>query len=311
MRFLLLGVLLLAACTPDPAPPTPDARPVEATALDGTPLYRPTYDSTRTARLVANLAEAERRYAADTTNIDALIWLGRRQAYLGRYQEAVATYTRGLRLAPDDPRLYRHRGHRYITLRRLDDALADFQQAVPLIEGTEDVIEPDGQPNAAGIPRSTLHTNIWYHLGLAYYLQGRFAEAAEAYRTGLAATTNDDIAIAFTDWLYMTLRRLGREDEAAALLLPIHAEMDILENHSYLRRLLLYKGEASPAALLQVEEEADQALALATQGYGVGNWYLYEGQPDSARHVFRQVLETGFWPAFGYLAAAADLQRLD
>ena len=33
----------------------------------------------------------------------------------------------------------------------------------------------------AGKPRSTLQFNIWYHLGLAYYLQGNYARAYDAY----------------------------------------------------------------------------------------------------------------------------------
>ncbi len=77
--------------------------------------------------------------------------------------------------------MYRHRGHRYITLREFDKAIADFNKAVELIEGTDDIVEPDGAPNAAGIPTSTLHTNIWYHLGLAHYLKGDFAAALLAY----------------------------------------------------------------------------------------------------------------------------------
>ncbi len=56
-------------------------------------------------------------------------------------------------------------------IREFDRAIQDFEKAATLIEGTEDKIEPDGLPNAQNIPVSTLHTNIWYHLGLAYYLQ--------------------------------------------------------------------------------------------------------------------------------------------
>ena len=39
--------------------------------------------------------------------------------------------------------------------------------------------------NPSGIPTSTLHTNVWYHLGLAYYLLGEDEEAVAAYRSGL------------------------------------------------------------------------------------------------------------------------------
>ena len=43
-----------------------------------------------------------------------------------------------------------------------------------LVAAKPDEVEPDGAPNARGIPRSTLQSNIWYHLGLAQYLAGDF-----------------------------------------------------------------------------------------------------------------------------------------
>jgi tetratricopeptide (TPR) repeat protein len=189
--------------------------------------------------------------------------------------------------------------------------VADLERAAALIEGTDDEVEPDGQPNAAGIPTSTLHTNIFYHLGLAYYLQGRFDEALAAYRRCLAAAGNDDMRVATLDWLYMTLRRLERPDEAAAAIEPVHAGMDLLENVAYHRRLLLYKGAIPPDSLLHVGEDDDAALTLATQGYGVGNFYLVNGERERAVAIFRQVVDGAYWPAFGYIAAEADLKRLE
>ncbi len=114
--------------------------------------------------------------------------------------------------------------------------------------------------------------------------------------------------VATCDWLYMTLRRLGREEEAARVLERIHPEMHILENHAYHRRLLMYKGLLAPAALLDVS--SSDPLQLATQGSGVGNWYLYNGDQARAREIFRRVIDRGSWPAFGYIAAEAELRRL-
>ena len=48
-----------------------------------------------------------------------------------------------------------------------------------------------------------------------------------------------DLLVATSHWLYMTLRRLGRDDEARQVLKPIHADMYIIENHSYHRLLLM------------------------------------------------------------------------
>ncbi len=126
-------------------------------------------------------------------------------------------------------------------------------------------------------------------------------------------SVNPDLLVATTDWMYMTLRRLGRDEQAAALLEPITADMEIIENDAYHRRLLMYKGELSPDDLLDLRavDDPDQALNIATQGYGVGNWYLVEGDEMRAREIFEAILDGTSWAAFGYIAAEADLARLN
>ena len=315
---LLMGIVLLTGCaaeTPDAMPPSdsdaaqePDAQAAEtpeATSLLGQPLYR----QTPSPDDEANLAEAQANFDQDPDDVGNIIWLGRRIAYLWRYQDAIEVYSEGIRKYPDEPRLYRHRGHRYISIRDFDKAVADLERAAALIDGTEDEVEPDGQPNDAGIPTSTLHTNVYYHLGLAYYLQGRFDEALVAYQRCLDAVGNNDMRVATLDWLYMTLRRLDRPSDADAAIASVHADMEILENFAYHRRLLMYKGEIPPDSLLDVEDADDTSLTLATQGYGVGNYYLVNGDRDRALTIFRQVVSGDYWPAFGYIAAEADLNR--
>ncbi|MEM1094681.1 MAG: tetratricopeptide repeat protein [Bacteroidota bacterium] len=310
MRPAVLALLvLLAGCAtaPDPGSHVVAETSVEATSLLGDPLVRTAFSDERQTTLEADLAAAEAAYAAHPDSLEAAVWVGRRLGYLWRYQEAIDAFTEGLATHPDAPELYRHRGHRYLTVRNLDAAVADLERAAQLIDGTPDEIEPDGAPNAAGIPTSTLHTNIWYHLGLGYYLQGRFDDALDAYAQCMAASTNDDMWVATADWMYMTLRRLDRDAEARELLAPVTPEMALLENHAYHRRLLMYKGLLAPDSLLRVEDDADADLTFATQGYGVGNHYLAEGDTARADALFRRVLASDYWPAFGYLAAEAEL----
>ncbi|MDJ0835999.1 MAG: tetratricopeptide repeat protein [Acidobacteriota bacterium] len=285
--------------------------PRETTSLLGEPLYRPELSPARRADYTRKLADARDHLAEHQDDPLAHIWVGRRLAYLGRYRDAVASYTRSLERFPDEARLYRHRGHRYITLRQFDKAVADLRRAAELTLGKPDRVEPDGMPNAAGIPTSTTQTNIYYHLGLAYYLQGKFEPALDAYKKCLDLSKNNDMMVATLDWMYMTLRRLKRDDEARRILEPVTADMKLLESFSYHRRLLMYKGEVNPEALLKpVDEEADPLLAFATQGYGVGNYYLSNGKSERAVDVFHKVLESGYWSAFGYIAAEADLKAL-
>jgi tetratricopeptide (TPR) repeat protein len=307
MRFMLLA--LMVACAP--APPAPDTEiastdtSAEATSLLGQPLLRPELSAARRDTLEMHLAEARTALDANRDDADALIWVGRRLAYLGRYREAIDVFTDGITRHPEDARLYRHRGHRYITIRELDRATTDLQKAAELIRGKPDEVEPDGQPNAAGIPTSTLQSNIWYHLALANYLKHDFEAALPAWLEGMAVSNNDDMKAATSDWLYMTYRRLDRAADAARVLEPINADMRILENTAYHRRLLMYKGEIPPDSLLSVQE-ADP-VQIATYGYGVGNWYLYNGERAKAEEIFRRILEGPNWAAFGFIAAEAEL----
>ncbi len=282
----------------------------QAISLLGDTLRPPAMDSAARATQEAKLDSARADLEANPEGATELIWVGRRLAYLGRYREAIETYSRGIELHPDEPRLYRHRGHRWITLRRLDRAVEDLGRAAELIEGTEDRVEPDGLPNERGVPTSTLHFNIWYHLGLAHYLRGDFEAAADAYEACLEASKHPDSVVATTYWYYLTLRRLGRDDEARALLEPIHDDMDLIESTSYHRLLKLYKGELLAGQLLGPTGE-EATLQSTTTAYGVGANHLVEGRNDEAYLVFRAILRgRDQWPAFGYIAAEAELARM-
>ncbi|MBI2956741.1 MAG: tetratricopeptide repeat protein [Acidobacteria bacterium] len=279
----------------------------EATSLLGHPLYAPPLSSEQRARLEENLGRARAEFEKNPDDPHALIWLGRRTAYLGRFREAISLYSQGIEKHPDDARLYRHCGHRYITVRELDLAIADLERAARLVEGQPDEVEPDGQPNPQNIPRSTLQTNIFYHLGLAYYLKGDFARARQAFETCLLLSPNNDMVVASSYWLYLTLRRLGDPNEALFILQPIEEKMNILENFSYHQLLLLFKGQRTPEAVLASAGEGE--LDRATLGYGVGAFYLVNGEREKATALFRQVTAGTLWPAFGFLAAEAELAR--
>ena len=255
--------------------------------------------------MVAKLKEAQAHYKANPNSADALIWVGRRHAYLGQFMVAIFTYTDGIKRFPNDARFYRHRGHRHITLRHFDDAIKDLKKAAQLIKGKPDEIEPDGQPNERNIPTSTLQFNIWYHLGLAYYVKGQNEKALDAYRECLKVSKNPDSLVATIHWLYMTLRRLNRTGEAAKALEPISEDMDVIENTGYYRLLLMYKG-VLPVERLLDEAKGDSAASHSVL-YGVGNWHLYNGRREQAVEIFRRITSSEQWTSFGFIAAEADL----
>jgi tetratricopeptide (TPR) repeat protein len=282
----------------------------QATSLLGRPLYAMPLDPDTMVRRGRELAQAQADFREDPLDEGNIIWFGRRLAYLGRYKQAIAVYSDGLDVHPDSYKLLRHRGHRYITIRRFDDAIADLSRAAALIEGVPDEDEADGLPNARNIPTSTSHTNIYYHLGLAHYVKGELASAGDAYHRCLTFAANDDMRCATIYWLYLTLRRLGHDDEAAAALEPVTANMDIIENFAYHKLLLLFKGELSLDEVLQRQDPASPvgaAIDDATLGYGIGAWHLVNGQLEEAYEVFHAIVEGETWPAFGHIAAEAEL----
>ncbi len=280
------------------------------TGLDGKEYFEPERSAAVQARLDSNLNVARKNFEADPSE-ENYIWLGRREAYLYRYRDAIETFTRGLERYPDSYKLFRHRGHRYISMRKFDKAIADLQMAASLMPRQPLEIEPDGQPNKLNQPLSNTQFNVWYHLGLAHYLKGDFENAEKAYVQCLDVSDNDDLITATADWLYMTYRRLGKKEEAAKVLELIKENMSIVENDSYYLRLQMYKGMIPPDDLLKVSStNEDVDLALATQGYGVGNWYLCEGDTTRAVEIFKQVTSGKHFAAFGFIAAEADLVRL-
>jgi tetratricopeptide (TPR) repeat protein len=315
-RRLLLAVPLLAlACS---TPPDPTPRPedwqllpegAQAFSLFGEPLYPPPLTEEQVVKREAELDQALRERFEVTS--DGMVWIGRRLAYLGLFGDAVLVYLAGAAAYPFDARFPRHLGHRWITIRRFADAEKDLAWAAELVQGEPDVIEPDGQPNEAGIPLTTLQSNIHYHLGLARYLMGDFEGALTAYQDYRAVNDDDDGEVAIDHWHYMALRRLGRDEAAEQVLADVDADMTILENGAYHRLCLAYKGELDMDELWsEARAGGPSTIDFSTIGYGAGNWHFYNGRRDEAVRIWREVLTSEQWHAFGTIAAEAELFRL-
>ena len=272
--------------------------PPEATSLFGEPLYA----ADPPASQLENYEKAKADYEADPDNADNIIWYGRRTAYLGKYQDAIDIFSEGVEKFPEDPRMLRHRGHRYISTRQFDKAIDDLSKAAELIEGTENEAEPDGIPNERNIPVSSLHGNIWYHLGLAHYLNHDLPNALMAYKNSLASGSHDDNIVSNSHWLYMIHRRMGNEEAAEKVLGAMPLSMDIIENHAYYRLCMFYKG------IITKEELAGKGGTGTGEAvrYGLANWYLYNGETEQAKTEIDSILAGSGWNAFGYIAAESD-----
>jgi len=307
--FLLIAVVIVLFATAcdefNELSPLPEG--AQTFSLLGDTLYTPELPADVKEEYSENLREAMIEYRIDPEEPENLIWLGRRTAYLGEYRDAVGIFTEGVFKHAEDPRMYRHRGHRYLTLRMFDHAINDFEQAALLMRNMEDRVEPDGLPNELNQPTSTLKSNVWYHLGLVNYVQANYPAAIESYESALALDLTEDMRIATLYWYYMALKRNGNDERAGEVIADITPEIEVIENEAYLNLLLVFNGQFSAERLM---EASDDALDNATLGYGIGNWHYINGREEHALQIWRQIYSEGNWPAFGFIAAEAELARL-
>ena len=232
------------------------------------------------------IGRAERALAADPSNIQRFIDLGIAQSGARQMQEAVQTFTRALPLAPNDAMLYRWRGHRNLSVRNFDRALADLTRGYGL---------------------DSLNYGILYHLGVLRFVRGDFNAAADAFRRAQPRAPDGGELAGSTDWLWMSLQRAGRASEAAAML--ARRPDSLPTTAAYAKRLRLYRGELAPDALFAPSDTGD--VDVATLSFGLGNWYLVKGDTSRARTQFERSIRSGGWPAFGFIASEAELVRLN
>jgi tetratricopeptide (TPR) repeat protein len=236
----------------------------------------PDTDAVKTARTALE---------ANPRNIARIIDLGVAQSGARQFREAIATFTRGLEIEPNNALLLRWRGHRYLSVREFDRAFADLTHG--------------------GAIDSTIY-GIWYHLGVVQYVRGDFAGAATSFAKAQPIAPDAGELAGSTDWLWMSLSRAGRGAEAKAIL-DRRPDSKPVAN-AYTRRLQLYRGEIGPAAVLTSEDADD--VQVATLAYGLGNWYLLRGDKAQALSCFERSIQSGGWPAFGFIVSEVELRRL-
>ena len=231
------------------------------------------------------IARAEAALAADPRNVDRIIALGVAQSGARQFREAIATFTRGLQVAPNDAMLYRWRGHRHLSLREFDQAKADLSH---------------------GLRLDSTNYGVLYHLGIVRFVQGDFAGAADAFRRAQPHAPDAGELAGATDWRWMSLARAGRAAEAKAML-DSHPD-SLPTTVAYAQRLRLYRGEIGPEAVFTPADTSD--VAVATLSYGIGNWYLVRGDTARAKEWFSRSVKSGGWPAFGFIVSEVELRRL-
>lgn len=288
----------------DAAAGVPDDRPVEGRSFAGDPLYRNPIAPDRLAELSAQAVLLE---AKDSLTEDEYIELGRSYIAANRFRDTIELYTRGLQEHPESFRLLRHRGHRYINVRELDNAIADLNRAVELIgDAHTDVLEY----NSNGEPSATYEHWVYYHIGLYHYLNENWAEAAAAFQKCVDTATANPVLVGATDWLYNAYQKGGMPEAAQAAIDAIPADLETNREHPYFKRVMVYKGEWEPGRFVNLDKPGeDWSGGDITVGYGIANWYRFNGDSDMAEEIHRKILRSPSWNAWAWVVTDKEYEN--
>ena len=233
------------------------------------------------------IARARTALDADPRNVQRVIALGVAQSGARQFREAIETFTRGLAIAPNDAMLYRWRGHRYISVREFDKAQSDLTR---------------------GLQLDSTNYGILFHLGVLRFIQGDFNAASALFTKAQPRAPDGGELAGSTDWLWMSLSRAGRAADAKTMLARKLDTLPTTPGYAYVSRLKLYRGALTPETLFSPADTAD--VQVATLSYGLGNWYLAQGDSAKAKATFQRAVKSGGWPGFGFIVSEVELARM-
>jgi tetratricopeptide (TPR) repeat protein len=284
--FFLMAAFGLAAQLPSQIAAPAEHGTLQVTSGLGRKLYSLTDDQ--------SVIDARNSLAADPKSVERVLQLSKAEAGRRQYREAVATSTQGLAFAPKSADLYLERGHRELGLREFKTAMNDLEQATRLAPEMLDA---------------------YYHLGLAHYFLAEFDQAAASFDKARALAKNNDSLIDCSNWLYVSLRRAGKEQQATQALARITPDVKNTEPHLYfyLQLLHLYQGQLTEEAVLPSPpagpEDLEGELSFDTVTYGVGNWRVYHHNRAEAVSLFRSVVKGEAWNSWGFIGSELELLR--
>lgn len=216
------------------------------------------------------------------------------------YEQAVLDFSLLLNKEPFNSRIYRHRGHRYLSLANVEQAIADLSLSTRM--------EPE-------------YWKSWDLLGMAFYYLGDFEKALAYYQQGLRVVgLKSKFTAPLLYWSYLCLCRLGRgkTEEAKNLLYMVDTDDPAVQS-LYLWLIRLLRDECTLQEVYDYEEEYEEKqradggsidYLTGTFGYGIAAKYYFDGRKIEAREVMENVVNGGLdWNAWGYIACQKDLER--
>ena len=290
LKFLFVYLLLfcsqIVSCSKEPVKPQP-----EAISKLGVKLYSGSDNDSL-------LVEINQKLSLNPNNLDLLLEKGAKLEGLRRFQEAIALYTHSLNLNPNTTEILKRRGQRYISIRYWDKAIEDLTQAGIY----HNFIKVNNLKYT-----DNLNWAIWYYLGMCYYFKAEFEMALDVFQKSYEYSADNVSLLASINWVYNCHRRLGRDEEAQKIVAPIQEGMGYSGN--YYKCILVYNGSKSQAETIDFETAG--GFELCTVGYGMGNLQFVNGNREAAIEIFNKIVKDDAWQANGFMAAEAELSRIN
>jgi tetratricopeptide (TPR) repeat protein len=299
VRILLPLVAALAATSfADACLAEQGARP---RSLIGTELHDPDWSPATRAALEKDLLIARKVMEIAPEREDSYIWLGRRLAYLNRFEEAIAVFTAGLEKFPDSYKLLRFRARKLARSRQFERAIADYRRGLALMQGVEDSYEPDGILNRRNQFLGSYRGNMHYYLGQTLWAVGDYAGTLRGMERSISEplVQNPDHTVATTYWRYLALRKLGRSAEADELVRRIPGDLKLLENDAYYDGVRYMQGALDRRTVI--------AKGDAISSFAVAMDHHFRGEHAEAERMWTDMITNtpqGFWPAETELLAS-------
>lgn len=264
--------------------------------------------------------------------VDTHYFQGRRFLANGLYDEAIASFKKGLELDPDDDELHGLLGDAYREKGLYDEAIASYNKALEL--------EPAEEPGSfraiyhndmAGaflfkgeyeqarkqlrealrlalteLFESSVHGTIAF----SYFLESRFDEAIKEFEesekdAGMVLSFLRSLEAYPIIHYHLSLKHVGRQSEAQKLLQDYVKEFK--GNEWELSLLHYHQGKLTESELLSRARDKEKQCEAY---FYVGSQYLVKGDKQKAREYFQKTIDTKVSNYLEFIAARARLKQL-
>ena len=208
------------------------------------------------------------------------------------FHEARRCFSRAIALEPFNADYIFHRGWKALSADDYEEAMADFTLAIRL---------------------SPVDGFKWHYLANSYFFLGDYETAAGYYRTAITMYQKTGVHLIppAVDWIWMCKMRLGKKDEAQAILdefitpdIPVE-DSDLV----YKDRVLLYAGYTPIDAFVAgIGGGEDEDIHIITKAYAASSYYNFVlGDKQKAGELLDRVLAVPTkHHGFGYKLALKD-----